>query len=92
MRPSRSALGTLGLAMWAGAQDAVLSEGFESGNVSAWTFADTDDGDLPMQAGAALAGSEFGLRAIVDDTAGIYVHDDSPNDKNRYRARFYFDA
>jgi hypothetical protein len=32
-----------------------------------------------------------GLRGVVDDTAGIYVQDDRPQDEDRYRARFYFD-
>jgi len=35
--------------------------------------------------------SGVGLQAVVDDTAGIYVQDDSPRAENRYRARFYFD-
>jgi hypothetical protein len=28
---------------------------------------------------------------VVDDTAGLYVQDDTPEDEDRYRARFYFD-
>jgi hypothetical protein len=40
---------------------------------------------------AALANTSFGLGALVDDTATIFVQDDSPNDEDLYRARFYFD-
>lgn len=31
----------------------------------------------------------FGLRAVVDDTAGLYVQDDTPKDETTYRGRFY---
>jgi hypothetical protein len=80
------------LEAWAAtAQDAVFSDGFESGDLSAWSTASTGSGDLSVQPGAALAGTGFGLHAIVDDTVGLYVQDDTPADETRYRARFYFD-
>ena len=53
--------------------------------------AQTDGGDLSVHPCAALASSAFGMRAVVDDTAGLFVQDDTPNDENRYRARFYVD-
>jgi hypothetical protein len=31
------------------------------------------------------------LAGVVNDTNGIYVQDDSPDQENHYRARFYFD-
>ena len=44
-----------------------------------------------MSESAALAGSRRGMEALVDDTAGLFVQDDTPADEGRYRARFYFD-
>ena len=76
----------------AAAQDPVFSDGFESGDLSAWSAASADGGDLSVQSNAALAGTQYGLQAIVDDTTGVYVEDGSPADETRYRARFYFDA
>jgi hypothetical protein len=51
----------------------------------------TDGGDLSVTAAAGLGSTTLGLQALVDDTAGIYVEDSTPQDENRYRARFYFD-
>ena len=65
-------------------------DGFESGSLSAWSSAVTDNGDLSVNASAALVGSE-GLRAVINNTGSIYVADDTPNSEARYRARFYFD-
>ena len=71
--------------------EAIFADGFESGDLSAWSFGATDGEDLTAQAGAAMASTSFGLQAVVDDTVGVYVEDGSPADENRYRARFYFD-
>jgi hypothetical protein len=38
-----------------------------------------------------MASSAFGLQAVVDDQAALYVQDDTPDAEARYRARFYFD-
>jgi hypothetical protein len=70
--------------------DVIFADGFESGNLSAWSSAQDDGGDLTAGA-SALGPTSPGLRAVVDDTAGIHVVDESPDDENRYRARFYFD-
>jgi hypothetical protein len=80
---------------WASAQssspsDLIFADGFESGNLSAWTSSTTDLGDLSVSSTAALVGSQ-GLQAVIDDANAIYVTDDSPNAEPRYRARFYFD-
>jgi ELWxxDGT repeat protein len=72
------------------ATDLLFMDGFESGDTSVWSSASTDGGDLSVQAGATLHGT-MGLSALVDDTAGLFVADESPNDETRYRARFYFD-
>jgi len=70
--------------------DLIFADGFESGNLAAWTSSSIDLGDLNVSAAAALVGSQ-GMRAVIDDNNAIYVNDDSPNAEPRYRARFYFD-
>ena len=68
----------------------IFADGFEAGNLSAWTSNTNDGGDLSASASAALVGSQ-GLQVVIDDTATIYVTDDTPNAETRYRSRFYFD-
>ena len=70
--------------------DLIFADGFESGDLLAWTSNTNDLGDLSVSAAAALVGSQ-GMRAVIDDANTIYVTDDSPNAESRYRARFYFD-
>ena len=72
--------------------DRIFADGFESGNTSAWSSAATDGGDLTVSGPAALDGTVFGLQGFVDDTAGLFVADERPDNENRYRARFYFDT
>jgi hypothetical protein len=74
----------------AAAADLIFADGFESGNLSAWSPNATDSGDLGVASAAALKGSR-GLRAVIDDNKTIYVTGDQPNAEPRYRARFYFD-
>ena len=70
--------------------DLIFADGFESGNLSAWSSSTTDGGDLSVIPAAALNGN-YGLQALIDDNNSIYVTDDLPNAETRYRARFYFD-
>jgi hypothetical protein len=70
----------------------IFGDGFESGDLSAWDVRAVGGGDLGASAEAALGGTTFGLRAEVNDTAGLYVQDDAPTDEGRYRARFRFDT
>src|SRR5215216_1845780 len=70
--------------------DKIFADSFESGNLSAWTSDSIDNGDLSVNAAAALTGSQ-GMQAVIDDANTIYVRDDGPNAEPRYRARFYFD-
>jgi hypothetical protein len=72
-------------------RDLIFRDGFERGDLSAWSASGTDAGDLSVHADAALQSSTAGLRGVVDDVAGLYVQDDSPDDERRYRARFWFD-
>ena len=69
----------------------VFGDGFESGNMSAWSTAATDGGNLMVHPAAAMDSTTQGLAAQVVDTNPMYVEDDTPNDEYRYRARFYFD-
>jgi RHS repeat-associated protein len=68
----------------------MFSDGFESGNFSAWTSAVTDSGSLSVTGGAALVGS-YGMSANINDNNAIYVNDYKPFEEATYRARFYFD-
>lgn len=68
----------------------LFADGFESGNLSAWSSSVTQGSDLSAQASAALIGA-WGMRATINDTASIYVRDNSPVNESAYRARFMFD-
>jgi hypothetical protein len=68
----------------------IFADSFESGSLSTWSAAVTDNGDLSINPSAALVGSQ-GLRAVINNTTSIYVTDDRPASEARYRVRFYFD-
>jgi hypothetical protein len=70
--------------------DLIFKDGFESGDLSAWTLATTNGGNLNVNASAALFGS-FGMRAQINNTTSMDVMDEKPTLESRYRARFYFD-
>jgi hypothetical protein len=73
------------------APDVIFKNGFNGGNLTAWSSNSNDGGDLSVSGPAAMASTAFGLQGLIDDTTGLYVQDDSPSDENRYHARFYFD-
>jgi serine protease len=73
-----------------GASDLIFADGFESGNLAAWSASMIDGGDLSVSPSAAILGSQ-GLQALIDDNNAMFVIDDSPTAETRYRARFYFD-
>jgi hypothetical protein len=68
----------------------IFADGFESGNLSAWSSSATDYGDLSVSASSAIQGS-FGLQAVIDDNTALSVTDTSPGSEKYYRAGFYFD-
>jgi hypothetical protein len=70
--------------------DVILEDRFESGDTSGWSAANTGGGDLTVTPAAELGAGGFGLQALVDDTAGLFVQDDGPDDEGRYRVRFRF--
>jgi hypothetical protein len=71
--------------------DLIFRDGFEDGTMGAWSAVSADGGDLGVSVFAGLKFTTAGLQGVVDDTAGLYVEDQSPGDEDRYRARFYFD-
>jgi CSLREA domain-containing protein len=68
----------------------VFGDDFESGDLTAWSSAQVDQGDLSVTSAAAIGGS-FGLQAVLDDNRAIYVVDDEPEAETAYDVRFYFD-
>jgi hypothetical protein len=70
----------------------MLKDSFDSGDMSAWTGAQTDGGDLSVDPSAQLAGATaHGLLGNINDTTGLYVEDTRPDNEDRYRASFWFD-
>lgn len=69
--------------------DLIFADGFESGNLSAWT-ASVNSASMTVLPSAALAGSQ-GLQVSISSNTATYLTDDRPNAEPRYRARFYFD-
>jgi hypothetical protein len=74
------------------ARDFIFHDGFESGDLLAWSSAATGTGDLSPSVLGAMKSTSVGLQGVVDDTASLYVQDDTPADENSYRARFYVDT
>ena len=73
-----------------GTSDLIFIDGFESGNLAAWSSSMIDGGDLSVTPSAALLESQ-GLQAVIDDNNSLVVIDESPALETRYRTRFYFD-
>jgi hypothetical protein len=71
--------------------DIIFEDGFESGGLTRWSSATTDGGNLSVAGAAAMAGTDDGLQAVVNDTNSLFVQDNTPNAENGYNARFYFD-
>jgi hypothetical protein len=72
--------------------DLIFRDGLETGTLVAWSGSNTDAGDLAVSGAAAMGATTHGLVGVVDDTVGLYVQDDTPEDERRYRARFYIDT
>jgi cysteine-rich repeat protein len=68
----------------------LFADGFESADTSRWHASATGTGDLTVAHEGALDGI-FSLQGVVNDTQGLFVQNDSPDDEDRYRARFRFD-
>ncbi len=72
------------------ASDVVFADGFESGNLSAWTGVNGGRARIAATTWAALHGS-YGLRARLNGNSPSYVKDASPVDEPEAHARFWFD-
>jgi len=70
--------------------DLIFADGFESGNLAAWSSSTTDGSNLSVGSGEALVGTQ-GMQALINDTNAIFVTDNTPNAEGVYNARFYFD-
>jgi YD repeat-containing protein len=68
----------------------IFADGFEVGDLTAWSESVTDGGDLSVITQTALV-NDFSLQANLDDNNALYVVDYTPDAAARYRARFYFD-
>jgi hypothetical protein len=71
--------------------DRILDDSFESGNMSAWTHS-SPSADLCVDPTAGMAATRLGLLGEVNDVESLFVEDDTPDQENRYRARFYVDV
>ncbi len=83
--------------------DLIFTDGFESGNTSAWSATVEN----PQQIGGlfsekyippglglivhpkAAAQGDYGLGAIIEDRQPLFVQDDTPGGASHYRAQFY---
>ena len=68
----------------------IFADGFESGDLSAWSSKVTDLGDLMVTSAAALVGTK-GMQALIDDNHVLYVQDITPNNELTYNVKFHFD-
>jgi len=68
----------------------IFADGFESGDLSAWTSAATGGGDLSANTAAALDGN-YGLQVVINDKDRMYLESDHPNNEEFIWVRFLFD-
>jgi len=66
---------------------------FETNNLNVFTGGTSDaDGDMTIQAAAALCGTNYGLQVVIDDTNAAYGSVGNLNSTTgKARARFYID-
>ena len=67
----------------------IFSDGFESGNFSAWSTTGGNAARISVTSGSAQAGTYKMNAVILSGTSG-YVQDNTPFTDTTYRARFYF--
>jgi subtilisin family serine protease len=66
----------------------LFADGFELGNLEAWTASIGGDG-ISVTAEAAMVGS-WGMQAVVSGNSRSFVSDASPTNETSYHARFHF--
>jgi PKD repeat protein len=69
--------------------DLIFADGFESGDLSAWSKVVDVDADLVVDPAAALVGSQ-GLAVNIDDNTSMYLWDKNPAGTKEYLICFYF--
>ena len=67
----------------------IFADGFESGNLAAWTSTGGTASRLSIVAGAKQAGN-YGMQATISGGTSGYVVNGAPNNETSYHARFYF--
>jgi hypothetical protein len=68
----------------------IFEDGFESGDVTAWTSLTDAESDASVTEAAALVGT-YGMQFVIDNTTAMYLVDATPDSEKRFRFRFYFD-
>ena len=74
--------------------DSIFSDDFDSGNLSKWSSATIDSGNLSALSALPYLGT-YGLQAVIPIATGTatpnpkYVENDLPSSADSYRARFY---
>jgi hypothetical protein len=63
----------------------------EAGDLGEYDSTVTDGGDLSVTNGAALAGTNYGLSALIDDTTAIYGLKNISAPASQLRVRYYID-
>jgi hypothetical protein len=71
------------------AADAIFSDGFESGNTSAWSAVTDTAAQLSVATGAKIVGT-YGLSANIASNTAAYVTNWTPWAEPHYRAEFQF--
>jgi hypothetical protein len=71
--------------------DTVFADGFESGNLSAWSGSSGGASRIAVTPAAALGGSSYGLRTVLTGNTPSYLIDTRPTNEASAHARFRFD-
>ncbi len=66
--------------------DLIFADGFETGDLSAWSAVVSPNGELQATAFWALVGT-YGMKAGIWDTTAMYVRDDTPASESRSSGR-----
>jgi CSLREA domain-containing protein len=67
----------------------VFKDGFESGDLSYWSWADSNGGNLSISRQAAVIGN-YGMQTVINDTVSKDVYYQAIAAQAHYTARFYF--
>lgn len=64
---------------------------FEENDLTDWDSTVTDGGNLSASAGSAMAGTSYGMQALVNDQTAIYGQLNFTQTMGKLRVRLYFD-